>query len=138
LYGAVGYHAEAKREEVTVDGSARVNASAGDAFLDAMAARVADLVVSRLAPALAPTLSVTRYATAKNNPLGSSRAFLNAHRDGRSPTFKRGREIAAEWSAVEAWMRSNKAESIDRAAMADDLDVACAAPRRRTKNRSEG
>jgi predicted GIY-YIG superfamily endonuclease len=45
-----------------------------------------------------------RYATAKSNPLGSARSFLNAHRAGKFRTFMRGREVAAIWKDVERWM----------------------------------
>ncbi|KYF56715.1 hypothetical protein BE04_33570 [Sorangium cellulosum] len=48
------------------------------------------------------------YATAKSNPLGSARAFLNAHRRGHFHTFKRGREVAALWTDVETWIESRK------------------------------
>lgn len=49
-----------------------------------------------------------RYATAKSNPLGSARAFLDAGRRRDFPTFKRGREVVAHWTDVETWIESRK------------------------------
>ena len=79
------------------------------------------------------------YATAEHNPLGSPRAFLNAHRSGAFPTFKRGRTIAARWADVEAWMqdpaRRTKRPANDLATFDDEaaLLAAFASPKRRRK-----
>ena len=50
--------------------------------------------------------SAPKYADALNNPLGSERAFLDAGRAGRFPTFRRSRRVTALWSDVEAWSES--------------------------------
>ena len=68
--------------------------------VDQIARRVVELLRAD-AGAPAPT-----YADANNNPLGSARAFLDAHRRGDFPTFKRGREIVARWEDVEAYIAS--------------------------------
>jgi hypothetical protein len=47
------------------------------------------------------------YATAKRNPLGSPRQFLDATRDGNFESFKRGREVAARWEDVVRFIESN-------------------------------
>lgn len=47
-----------------------------------------------------------RWADAKENPLGSARAFLDAGRRGDFPTFRRGRETVARWEDVEAYIAS--------------------------------
>ena len=81
-----------------------------DAFavlLDALAERVVDRLLERLSAA--GVALPKRYATAKDNPTGCPRAFLEAHRAGAFPTFKQGREIAADWNVVETWMRSRPA-----------------------------
>jgi hypothetical protein len=64
-----------------------------------------------LAPKIAAMLAArgagepsTRYATAKDNPLGTARAFADAARRGDFPTFKRGRCVAARWADVEAYI----------------------------------
>lgn len=136
LHGDMARRARPQRGDGGAGGGAR--SSSGSASLNAMATRVVDLLVNRLVPTTSAAEDATpRYATAKNNPLGSPRAFLNAHRDGKFPTYKRGKEISADWSVVEAWMRSRKAQPAERATMADELDAACAAPKRRTHRRSE-
>lgn len=80
------------------------------------------------------------YATADHNPLGSPRAFLNAHRRGAFPTFRRGRTIAARWTDVEAWMqdpaRRAKQPANDLAGMLDDeaeYQAACNPKRRQRR-----
>ena len=77
------------------------------------------------------------YATADHNPLGSPRAFLNAHRRNAFPTFKRGRTIAARWTDVEAWMqdpaRRVKQPANDLDEQYERLLEACEKPARRRK-----
>lgn len=93
---------------------------------------VADRIVERLR---AEVVRAPRYATARENPLGSRRAFLDAHRAGAFPTFRRGREIAADWSAVEAWMREARATpeptKNNAGPSIEQMLEASAAPRRR-------
>lgn len=81
-----------------------------DAIAEAIAARVAELTTERVVERLRsmPGFGTPVYATAKNNPLGSERAFLNAHRDGKFPTFSRGRFVSAKWEDVERWMMSRQ------------------------------
>lgn len=73
------------------------------AFLDAVADRVADRLASRIAPDPA-----TRWASAKDNPIGSARAFLDAGRRGDFETCKRGREVVARWADCEAYIASRQ------------------------------
>jgi hypothetical protein len=56
----------------------------------------------------APACASPRYATATHNPIGSARAFLDAARAHKFPTFKRARAVCALWSDVEAWIESKK------------------------------
>jgi hypothetical protein len=109
--------------------SAETVPSALDALVGLLAERVAVIVVQKLAagPA-APT-----YATAKNNPLGSPRAFLDAARAGAFPCHKVGREVRALWADVDAYIRSlppparrQKAQGLDA-----ELDAAMAGRRRK-------
>lgn len=72
------------------------------ALIEALAERVAEKMAARL-PASTP-----RYATAKENPIGSARAFLDAARRGDFPTFRRGRSVAALWSDVERYVENRK------------------------------
>lgn len=83
--------------------------SALDAALEAVLRRV---VREELAAALAGR-GTPEHATARENPLGSERAFLAAARKGAFPTFRAGRQVAARWSDVVAWMESRP---IDRSA----------------------
>jgi len=76
-----------------------------DRFLAAMGAAW-DALAEMMVPAQQPP--PIRWATAKDNPLRSSRAFLDAARRGDFPTGKRGREIAARWTDVEAWIEGRK------------------------------
>ncbi|WP_441291916.1 hypothetical protein ACSRUE_17035 [Sorangium sp. KYC3313] len=62
-----------------------------------------------------------RYATAKSNPLGSARTFLEAGRRGHFATFKRGREVVALWTDVETWIESRKLAPRERKP-GDDAD----------------
>lgn len=73
------------------------------AFLDAVADRVAERLAARIAPDPA-----TRWASARDNPIGSPRAFLDAGRRGDFETCKRGREIVARWSDCEAYIVGRK------------------------------
>ncbi len=57
--------------------------------------------------ALAPVRhveSTPRYATKKCNPCGSSRGFVTACSSGAFDTFKLGRELAAKWEDVAAYV----------------------------------
>jgi hypothetical protein len=73
-----------------------------DVLLDVLADRLAERLAARAGT------STPRYADAKANPLGSARAFLDAGRAGRFPTFKRGREVVALWADVERSIESRK------------------------------
>lgn len=75
----------------------------GDAaVLDALVAMLAERVAEKLAtrPGCAPRAVL---ATSKNNPLGTARAFLGAARAGHFKSGRRGREVVAQWSDVEAY-----------------------------------
>ena len=65
--------------------------------------RVADLVAKRLRVSGETS---DGYYTTKSNPLGSARAFRDAAHDGRFPSFKLGRLIAAKKTDVHAWIES--------------------------------
>ena len=84
-----------------------------DTFLDDLADRIAERVVARVAPD--PS---TRWASARDNPIGSACAFLDAARRGDFSTGKRGREIVARWADVEAYIAARgtirKPRSADR------------------------
>lgn len=71
-------------------------------------ANVVDAVVESLSHVA--TDLVTRWATANDNPLGSPRSFLDAGRRGDFPTCKRGREIAARWVDVDAYIAGRQRE----------------------------
>lgn len=76
--------------------------AAADAFMDLLAERVAALVIDRLA-----TRQINpQYATARRNPLGSPRVFLDAARRGAFRSHKVGREVRAVWQDVDAYIRS--------------------------------
>lgn len=79
--------------------------------VDAVADRFADRIVARMAPA-----STDRFASAKDNPLGSARAFLDAGRRGDFPTFKRGREVVARWADVLAYIEGRQCKRKPRTA----------------------
>lgn len=73
-----------------------------EVFIELLAERVAEKLASRTGgPA-------PRYATARDNPLRSPRAFLDAARRGDFPTFKLGRCVAALWSDVERHVEGRK------------------------------
>ena len=82
--------------------------SPGDAFIDALAARMVPLLAPILLAALrpAPGSGDPEYATAKQNPLRSRKAFRTAYRAGAFPTFTRNRAITALWVDVVAYMRN--------------------------------
>jgi len=86
-----------------------------NALLEVLAERVADKIAARMGA------SAPRYATARDNPIGSARAFLDAARRGDFPTFRRGRCVAALWSEVERHVESRKVKR-DRQARSDDDD----------------
>src|SRR5215217_1821837 len=76
-----------------------------DWLLTELAARIADALAERQATGgVAP-----RYATAQNNPIGSSRAFLDA---------------GPLWLDVEQWIESRKRPARERGAAPDDDDRA--------------
>lgn len=124
-----------------------------EAALEALLRRV---VREELANVLASMgiRATPEHATAKSNPLGSERAFLDAARKGTFPTFKLGREIAARWADVQAYAerrtitRSTLAEAPPIESAPTDPDEARRAtldragvvlrPARRTKNGSAG
>lgn len=78
--------------------------------------------------------SPTVYATAEHNPLGSARAFLNAHRRGAFPTFKRARNITARWVDVETWMRDPARKAKPQNDLEAELDLACAPVQQRKRS----
>lgn len=73
-----------------------------DSLIDALAERVADKMAARMGA------TNPRYATARNNPIGSPRAFLDAARRGDFPTFRRGRCVAALWADVERFVENSR------------------------------
>jgi hypothetical protein len=81
-----------------------------DALIDLIVRRAAEqaaeIIVARLRQE--PGVGAPPYATAKNNPLGSRKAFRGAVRRGAFETFRRGRELAARWKDVEDWMFKNQ------------------------------
>lgn len=70
-------------------------------LVNMIAERVVDLMEARGGAPKTP-----EWATARNNPLGSPRAFLDAARAGHFPSSKRGREVVARWEDVEAYDRA--------------------------------
>jgi hypothetical protein len=72
------------------------------AIVDGFADLLADKLASRM------DKPSQRYADARNNPLGSERAFLDAARRGAFESFKRGRTVAARWEDVEKYVESCK------------------------------
>jgi len=90
----------------------------------------AEIIVTRLRQE--PGIGSPRYATADSNPLNSRRAFLNAHRAKSFPTFKQGRNVAALWSDVEAWMRQRPEprQTGEEGMSLDEALSAAAAPKR--------
>lgn len=96
------------------------------AILDALAELIAEKLAARLGT------SPSRYASAMDNPLGSPRAFLDAHRNGRFPTFKRGREVVARWCDVEAYIESRRTKPAERG-VTDETSLANMALRPRLR-----
>lgn len=74
--------------------------------LDALAELLADRVAEKVAARLAATPAAPELATAKHNPLGSARAFLDAARAGRFPSWRRGKEVVARWEDVSEYDRA--------------------------------
>jgi hypothetical protein len=106
--------------------------------VDAVADRFADRIVARIAPA-----SADRFAGAKDNPLGSARAFLDAGRRGDFPTFKRGREVVARWADVLAYIEGRQCRRKARPAAPANTNTAPTEPltpeaRRRAQLRAVG
>jgi hypothetical protein len=58
------------------------------------------------ATALTNQPATPKYAVAKNNPIGSARGFKDACKAAAFPTFKLGRQTAAMWTDVEAYIES--------------------------------
>ncbi len=118
--------------------------SPGDAFLDALAARMAPLMAPLLAPLIleglrhAPGIGTPTYATAKENPLRSSKAFRTAYRSGAFPTFLRNRQRTAMWAVVDAWMRNRTGagKTPTELTLADELALASAPSKRRSRKTS--
>lgn len=81
----------------------RLPADQADEIVERTARRVVELLQA------AGSVPNPKHADANNNPLGSARAFLDAHRRGDFPTFKRGREIVALWTDVERYIESRPA-----------------------------
>lgn len=76
-----------------------------DTLADALADRVADRVAERLAGRVAPAAH-PEMAAAKHNPMGNGRSFLDAAREGKFPSGRRGREVVALWQDVESYQRA--------------------------------
>lgn len=79
------------------------------ALAEQIAAELAPLIqviAARVAEHLSARASTPPHATAENNPLGSSRAFLRAARDGSFPSFRAGRAVTARWADVVAFLES--------------------------------
>ena len=87
----------------TVAALLRVQADALEAQVRALRATAEALDAGATPPASSP-----RYATAKHNPIGSERGFKAAAGAGSFEVFKRGREIAARWEDVAAYVESRK------------------------------
>jgi len=83
------------------------------ALLDALADRLAERLWTRAALPQHP-----EHASARDNPLGTARAFLDAGRRGDFPTFKRGREVVARWADVLAYIERRTIERNDRPSLA--------------------
>ncbi len=77
------------------------------------------LITTAIAEVVVPTSASPKYADAKNNPLGSSNAFLVAARRNDFATFRRKRRITALWVDVERSLEGRKPPS---SAHADPLN----------------
>ena len=120
-----------------------MTASVTDILVEAIVGRAAERTAASVVAQLRtmPGFGVPVYATAKNNPLGSKRSFLNAHRRKDFATFLRGREVTARWTDVEAWMISRQRGAVGsvqslESELAAELDLACAPRHRGAKKRS--
>lgn len=90
----------------------------GSAIAALAAHMAAAIVEERSREAQAP-----EYATAKHNPLGTARSFLNAVRANKFRSFKRGRETAALWADVAKYVESTARTKRKQKSQADvDLD----------------
>lgn len=76
------------------------------AFVALIVQGVADELDRRQAARAAPM----RWATARDNPLGSAFTFLAAGRWGEFEVFKVGRQVRARWDDVEAFIGRRKLE----------------------------
>ena len=76
-----------------------------DALLDDLADRVAERIVERVGLGEQAS-NRSAYYSAKNNPLGSQRAFLDAARRGDFPSYKAGRRVLARCEDVDRWIES--------------------------------
>jgi hypothetical protein len=103
-------------------------------LLETLLDELADRLAARLAPRLAPD-PAARWASAKDNPLDSARAFLDAGRRGEFPTFKRGREVVARWGDVQAYIEGRQCQRKPRPRPAAPLDPD---ERRRAQLRAAG
>lgn len=98
-----------------------------DVFIDDLADRVAERVLAGIRAE--PGLGTPRYATAKENPTGSRKAFLRGCRDKAFPSFKLGRRRAAEWADVERWWKAQPTARPDDD-LRSELDAASGPVRR--------
>jgi hypothetical protein len=98
----------------------------GAALAQVVAGAVARAVEERLRAEMAPT-----YATAKHNPLGSARSFLDAARRGDFRSHKVGREVRALWTDVDSYIqtRPGARRRAERATLEQELATS-AGPRR--------
>jgi hypothetical protein len=78
------------------------------ASLDELLDDLAERIANRIAARGGASTPAPKYADARNNPLGSARAFLDAGRRGDFPTFKRARSVVALWSDVEAYIERRR------------------------------
>lgn len=92
--------------------------------LDALVDMLADRVAEKLSTRAAAAAETPQTATSKRNPLGSSRAFLDAARAGKFPSFRRGREVVARWQDVEAYEAARWRPRTVQGAAADDIRAA--------------
>ena len=102
-----------------------------DDVLDALADVLAEKVAAKVAARLAAAPAAPELATARNNPLGSSRAFLDAARAGRFPSFRRGKEVVARWEDVADYDRARMRPRPARTAPMEPVDPVEASLRRR-------
>ncbi len=117
-----------------------MNLSGSEALIDALVERVADRLAEVLLEKLrhAPGIGAPEYATAKQNPLRSSKAFRNAYRSGAFPTFLRNRQRTALWSTVDSWMRNRPGagKTPEEVTVDDELAQAASPKKRRSRKTS--